>query len=116
MTIAARMVRMVRNANLIITAWDGGSVGWYLARHLLTSVMRLIFRDLAVRESHQRQGIGKELIRRTQKASEPGDNYFVGCAGRRAILSAYRIYSPSTGVEVASPESLSLEVAIVVKV
>jgi predicted N-acetyltransferase YhbS len=65
-----RMVRMVRNANLIITAWDGDQmVG--ISRSLTDFSYATYLSDLAVRVSHQRQGIGKELIRRTQKASEP---------------------------------------------
>ena len=60
-----RMAAMLRHANLIVTAWDG---------ELLVGVSRALsdfsfityLSDLAVRESHQKQGIGKELIRRTQ--------------------------------------------------
>ena len=60
-----RMSRMVREANLIVTAWDGDLlVG--IARSLTDFVYCLYLADLAVRASHQRQGIGKELIRRTR--------------------------------------------------
>jgi predicted N-acetyltransferase YhbS len=60
-----RMALMLRNANLIVTAWD---------RDLLVGIARSVsdfsyatyLSDLAVRASHQRQGIGRELIRRTQ--------------------------------------------------
>ena len=63
-----RMEAMFRHANLVVTAWDG---------HLLVGVARSIsdfvwytyLSDLAVRVSHQRQGIGKELMRRTQAAA-----------------------------------------------
>ena len=62
-----RMAAMLRNANLVITAWD---------RDLLVGIARSVtdfsyatyLSDLAVRESHQRRGIGRELIRRTQQA------------------------------------------------
>jgi GNAT superfamily N-acetyltransferase len=64
----ARFAGMLENANLIITAWDG---------ELLVGISRCItdfswttyLADFAVRVSHQRSGIGKELIRRTQAAA-----------------------------------------------
>lgn len=65
-----RMASMLANANLVITAWDG---------ELLVGISRSItdfsyityLSDLAVRQSHQRKGIGKELMRRTQEAGGP---------------------------------------------
>ncbi|MCX6611154.1 MAG: GNAT family N-acetyltransferase [Acidobacteria bacterium] len=60
-----RMGLMVSNANLIVTAWDGDlMVG--ISRSLTDFVYATYLADLAVRLSHQRLGIGKELIRRTQ--------------------------------------------------
>lgn len=64
----ARFAAMLENANLIVTAWDG---------ELLVGISRCVtdfswttyLADLAVRVSHQRSGIGKELIRRTQAAA-----------------------------------------------
>ncbi|HVT17202.1 MAG TPA: GNAT family N-acetyltransferase [Thermoanaerobaculia bacterium] len=65
-----RMAEMVRNANLVITAWDGELlVG--IARSLTDGCFVTYLSDLAVRASHQRAGIGKELIRRTQSAAGP---------------------------------------------
>ena len=65
-----RMERMVRNANLVITAWDENLlVG--ISRSLTDFSYATYLSDLAVRQSHQRQGIGKELMRRTQQASAP---------------------------------------------
>ena len=65
-----RMDRMLRNANLVITAWDGDLlVG--ISRSLSDFSYATYLSDLAVRQSHQRQGIGKELIRRTQIESAP---------------------------------------------
>jgi predicted N-acetyltransferase YhbS len=65
-----RMQRMLREANLVITAWDGEQlVG--ISRSLTDFCYATYLSDLAVRESHQRQGIGQELIRRTQTASAP---------------------------------------------
>jgi len=62
-----RMAAMVQHANLVITAWDGALlVG--IARSLTDFVYATYLSDLAVRASHQRQGIGKQLIRETQRA------------------------------------------------
>ena len=67
----ARMAAMLNNANLIITAWDGSLlVG--ISRALSDFCFTTYLSDLAVRVSHQRKGIGKELIRRTQSAGGPG--------------------------------------------
>ena len=63
-----RMHAMMQNANLVITAWDGEQlVG--IARSFTDSVYATYLADLAVRLSHQNQGIGKELMRRTQQAA-----------------------------------------------
>lgn len=60
-----RMAAMLHHANLIVTAWDGALlVG--ISRALSDFSFVTYLSDLAVRQSHQRQGIGKELIRRTQ--------------------------------------------------
>ncbi len=65
------MLEMLAKANLVVTAWDGELlVG--IARSLTDFCYVAYLSDLAVRESHQRGGIGKELIRRTQ--IELGDN------------------------------------------
>ena len=61
---------MLRHANLVVTAWDGELlVG--VARSLSDFSYATYLSDLAVRVSHQRQGIGRELIRRTQAAGGP---------------------------------------------
>ena len=65
-----RMAAMLRNVNLVVTAWDGDLlVG--LSRALSDFSFVTYLSDLAVRASHQRQGIGKELMRRTQAAGGP---------------------------------------------
>jgi len=59
-----RMKLMLGNANLVMTAWDGDLlVG--IARSLSDFSYATYLSDLAVRLSHQKQGIGRELIRRT---------------------------------------------------
>jgi predicted N-acetyltransferase YhbS len=61
-----RFAAMLKNANLVITAWEGELlVG--ISRSLTDFNYFTYLADLAVRVSHQRQGIGKELIRLTQK-------------------------------------------------
>ena len=61
-----RMQLMLRSANLVVTAWDGESlVG--IARSISDFSYATYLSDLAVRASHQKQGIGRELIRRTQE-------------------------------------------------
>ncbi len=63
-----RMAEMVRHANLVITAWEGDLlVG--ISRSMTDFAYATYLSDLAVRLSHQRHGIGKELIRRTQAAA-----------------------------------------------
>jgi len=63
-----RMAAMFRHANIIITAWDGELlVG--ISRAITDYAWYTYLSDLAVRESHQRQGIGKELMRLTQAAA-----------------------------------------------
>jgi GNAT superfamily N-acetyltransferase len=63
-----RMAGMLAGANLIVTAWDGVLlVG--ISRALTDWSYATYLSDLAVRDSHQRQGIGRELIWRTKAAA-----------------------------------------------
>ena len=63
-----RMAAMFRHANLVITAWDGDLlVG--VSRSITDRVWTTYLADLAVRDTYQRRGIGKELMRRTQEAA-----------------------------------------------
>jgi GNAT superfamily N-acetyltransferase len=67
-----RMGLMLAHANLVITAWDHDLlVG--ISRSLTDFSYVTYLADLAVRQSHQRQGIGKELIRLTQQATAPAN-------------------------------------------
>jgi len=57
----ARIERMFAHANLTVSAWDGETlVG--LARGLTDFVYCCYLCDLAVDASHQKQGIGKQLV------------------------------------------------------
>jgi predicted N-acetyltransferase YhbS len=63
-----RMFNMLKNANLVITAWDDNKlIG--IARALSDFSFVTYLSDLAVDEAYQRQGIGKELIRQTQQVA-----------------------------------------------
>jgi len=62
------MADMLKHANLVITAWDDSQlVG--IARSLTDFVYATYLSDLVVRDSHQKKGIGKELVRQTQLAA-----------------------------------------------
>jgi predicted N-acetyltransferase YhbS len=63
-----RMSDMLAHANLVVTAWEGERIVG-LSRALTDFSFVTYLSDLAVRVSHQRQGIGRELIRRTQAAA-----------------------------------------------
>ncbi|WP_082631367.1 GNAT family N-acetyltransferase [Gracilibacillus massiliensis] len=60
-----RLQQMLDHANVLVTAWDEERlVG--VARGLTDFSYCCYLSDLAVDESYQEQGIGKELIRRVQ--------------------------------------------------
>jgi ribosomal protein S18 acetylase RimI-like enzyme len=62
-----RIQKMLDHANLTITTWDGEKlVG--IARALTDFSFCCYLSDLAVDKAYQRQGIGKELVRRVQEA------------------------------------------------
>ncbi len=86
-----RMGAMLREANLVITAW-GGDLLVGIARSLTDHCYATYVSDLAVRESHQRQGIGRELLRQTQTA---------GGRAQVILLSAPRAmeYYPRIGLQ-----------------
>lgn len=57
-----RIGEMLKHANLIVTARDNGKlIG--VARSLTDFAYCTYLSDLAVAESHQKEGIGKELIK-----------------------------------------------------
>jgi ribosomal protein S18 acetylase RimI-like enzyme len=61
-----RIQQMLDHANLTITAWDGQKlIG--IARSLTDFCYCCYLSDLAVDRDYQGRGIGKELIRQTQK-------------------------------------------------
>lgn len=63
-----RMADMLANADLIITAWDGGTlvgIAWAVSDLAYCTYLS----DLCVRKSYQRKGIGRRLIEATQAAA-----------------------------------------------
>ena len=77
-----RMQGMLEAANLVISAWeDGELVG--IARSLTDFRYCTYLSDLAVRFSHQRRGIGRELMRRTQ--AEAPDAMLILLAAPKAV-------------------------------
>ena len=61
-----RMALMLKNANLVVTAWHGERlVG--IARSVSDFAYATYLSDLAVDVEYQRHGIGRELIRRTRE-------------------------------------------------
>ena len=64
------MSDMLRHANLVVTAWDGNLlVG--IARTLTDFSYVGYLSDLAVRASHQRKGIGIQLVQKTREKMGP---------------------------------------------
>lgn len=62
----ARIQKMYENSNLIISAWDGDVlVG--VARSITDWCWSCYLADLAIRPSHQKDGIGKKLIELTRE-------------------------------------------------
>ena len=61
----ARFAQMLRGANLIVSAWDEDEIVG-IARSLTDWSYVTYVADLAVCESHQKRGIGLELLRRTR--------------------------------------------------
>lgn len=87
-----RMQQMLNEANLTITAWDGDLIVG-IARSLTDWCYCCYLSDLAVRASHQRHGIGKELIRHTQ--AELGPNATLILLSAPAAVDYY----PRIGME-----------------
>jgi len=87
-----RFAAMLKNANLVITAWEGDVlVG--ISRCMTDFNFFTYLADLVVRESHQRRGIGRELMRLTQKYSGPKTSILLLAA------PAAETYYPHVGFE-----------------
>jgi ribosomal protein S18 acetylase RimI-like enzyme len=66
----ARIEQMLKQADLIVTAWDGKTlVG--IARSLTDFCYACYLSDLAVRREYQNEGIGKKLVHLTREKTGP---------------------------------------------
>jgi GNAT superfamily N-acetyltransferase len=85
-----RFAAMLKNANLVVTAWDGPLlVG--ICRALTDFSYITYLADLAVRLSHQNQGIGKELMRLAQFQGGPNTSILL------LVAPAAEKYYPHVG-------------------
>ena len=88
----ARIGRMLKSSNLIISAWEGDTlVG--VCRALTDFSYACLLSDLAVDRAHQNKGIGKEMIRRVQ--AEIGDEVTLIIQAAASSMSYY----PKLGFE-----------------
>ncbi len=63
-----RIFKMIKNANLVVTAWDNKKmVG--IARAISDFSYVTYLSDLAVRKAYQKKGIGKMLIKKIRQKS-----------------------------------------------
>jgi ribosomal protein S18 acetylase RimI-like enzyme len=85
-----KLASMLRNSNLLVTAWDGEILAG-LSRCMSDYAHMTYCADLCVRLDYQHRGIGKRLLRETLKAG--------GC--RIVLLSAPKAvdYYPKIGME-----------------
>ncbi len=84
----ARIQRMLDHGNVLVTAWDGDLlVG--VSRGLGDFAFCVYLSDLAVDVAYQKQGIGKELIRRTHEAAGPQTTHSPGRTESGKLLSAH---------------------------
>jgi len=87
-----RIEKMLQHGNIIITAWEGDLlIG--VSRALSDFSFCCYLSDLAVDETFQKQGIGKELIRLTHEAA--------GSNSSLVLLAAPKAvdYYPKVGME-----------------
>ncbi|MGA9531715.1 MAG: GNAT family N-acetyltransferase [Anaerolineales bacterium] len=80
------MAQMIAAATLVVTAWDGDQlVG--IARSLTDTCYVAYLADLAVDQSYQHQGIGRELVHRTR--SSLGDQAMIVLLAAPAAVDYY---------------------------
>lgn len=109
-----RFAAMVGNANLVVTAWEGERlVG--IARALTDFAHFTYLADLAVRVSHQRRGIGCELMRRIQTLGGPKTRILLLAAPAAAeyythvgFTSASNAWLLEAGAPIGKPASTGL--------
>ena len=88
-----KIEKMLRHGNILITAWHNDLlVG--VSRALSDFSFCCYLSDLAVDESYQHQGIGKELIRLTHEVAGVDDTMLILLAAPKAVN-----YYPKIGME-----------------
>lgn len=87
-----RIRQMFDNSNFVMTAWLGERVIG-ISRALTDFSFCCYLSDLAVEKEYQKQGVGKELIRRTKE--ELGDEVMVLLLSAPAAMEYY----PKIGME-----------------
>lgn len=88
-----RMEKMLRGADVVVTARTEAGVLVGVSRALTDFAYCTYLSDLAVDRDFQRQGIGKELIRRTHEAAGVGTTLILLAA------PGARGYYPKIGME-----------------
>lgn len=88
-----KIEKMLRHGNILITAWHNDLlVG--VSRALSDFSFCCYLSDLAVDETYQHQGIGKELIRLTHEVAGVDDTMLILLAAPKAVN-----YYPKIGME-----------------
>ncbi len=90
---AARIARMVENADLTVTARDGDGVLIGVSRCITDFSYCCYCSDLAVDAAWQGLGVGRELIRRSHEAAGPGTTFLLTSAPQAMS------YYPHAGLE-----------------
>ncbi len=89
----ARIEKMLKYGNVLVTAWDGDLlVG--VSRALTDFSFCCYLSDLAVDQAYQHKGIGKELIKQTHHVSGNDDSMLILLAAPKA-----KEYYPKIGME-----------------
>lgn len=89
----ARIEKMLKYGNVLVTAWDGDLlVG--VSRALTDFSFCCYLSDLAVDQAYQHKGIGKELIKQTHQISGNDESMLILLAAPKA-----KEYYPKIGME-----------------
>lgn len=90
---AARIARMVENADLTVTARDGNGMLIGVSRCITDFAYCCYCSDLAVDAAWHSRGIGRELMRRSHAAAGPGTTFLLTAAPQAMS------YYPQAGLE-----------------
>lgn len=100
----ARMAAMLDNANLVVTAWDAEQlVG--IARAVSDFAYATYLADLAVRTTHQGQGIGKQLLRETQAAAPQAKIILLAAPTAESYYPHLQVFTPHPHCWILFPDN-----------